>query len=51
MKTCPPCNGDCVQGRECPADPGNRKLNLLFAVFIGLCGAMGVAAFFGVLTP
>lgn len=27
MRTCPPCDGDCRQGRDCPANSNASALN------------------------
>lgn len=33
MKTCPPCSGDCNQGRECPARAQRGALGMFWLWF------------------
>jgi len=40
-RTCPPCNGQCRQGRDCPANLEHDDENPL-ALFIGLRNALGI---------
>jgi hypothetical protein len=43
MKQCPPCHGDCDQGRRCPAQPSGKTV--LLAIAVALLIFWHVAAF------
>lgn len=38
---CPPCTGECNQGRDCPAQRDNVPRNVVLALLIYLCISLG----------
>ena len=45
MKTCPPCNHNCRQGRDCPCAARYETLDVIIGVIIGALAALVVSFF------
>ena len=46
-RVCPPCDGLCAQGRDCPADQAQQPVTPLEEAALWLLGLLGCAVLFG----